>query len=236
MTISEDSMNRLIREAFGELCSEEYRPHEEAEPIPVSFPFDLYMEELLDERAKRTIRFRKMGWISVILLLAAAMMIFSVILAKKQEMRWNAVEIVFPGESLPQPTERLPRVEHTYYIAGLPSGYKLTKKDQSEYAIREVWSDGTCTLERWQSCLSWRLWKDRRSRAEKNVYINGTEGRIHLLGDGSMLLLWSDKHYYMELKMSRIYKWSDADADRLVQWAEGLIQADLYEPEPDGMN
>ncbi len=239
MTISEDSMNRLIREAFGELCSEEYRPHEEADPIPVSFPFDLYMEELLDERAKRTVRFRKMGWSSFILLLIVALMIFSVALVKAPSPPPPSQQRFYPGESLPHPTERLSRLEHTYYIADLSAEYELTKKDQSEYTIREVWSDGVHTLEWWQSCSGWRSWQGLKSTSERDVVINGTAGKVYRMEPvqgSSLLLVWSNQHYYMELRVLGADKDPAINMDQLVRWAEGLIQADLYEPAPDGQS
>ncbi len=236
MTISEDSMNRLIREAFGELCSEEYRPHEEAEPIPVSFPFDLYMEELLDERAKRIIRFRKMGWSSIVILLILALMIFSVVLAKTPSPPSPSEQSFYPGGLLPGPTERLPGLEHTYYIAGLPAEYTLTEKEQSTYAIREVWSDGVHTVERWQSCIGWRSWRGLKSTSERNVVISGNAGKVYRMEPvqgSSLLLVWSNQHYYMELRVLGADKDPSIHIDQLVRWAEGLIQADLYEPEPD---
>ena len=239
MTISEDSINRLIREAFGELCSEEYRPHEEAEPIPVSFPFDLYMEELLDERAKRTIRFRKMGWSSVILLLAAALMMVSVVMAKMPEKPRPSQQSFYPSASLPRPADRVPELKHTYYIAGLPVEYKLTKNEQSEYAIREVWFDGVHTVERYQSCLGWRIWNGLKSTSERNVVINGNAGKVYRMEPvqgSSLLLVWSNQHYYMELRVLGADKDPAINIDQIVRWAEGLIQADLYEPEPDGIN
>lgn len=236
MTMSNDSMNRLIRDAFRELCNEEYRPHEEAEPIPVSFPFDLYMEELLDERAKRTVRFRKMGWSSVILLLVTALMIFSVILVKTPSPPPPSQQTFYPGTSLPRPADEVLELKHTYYMAGLQSEYKLTKNEQSQYAIRELWSDGVYTVERYQSCLGWRIWRGQTPQSEQKVSINGTEGRLYRMQQpysDTLLLVWSNEHYYMELCVRGTEDASPFPAEQLIRWAEGLIQADLYEPEPD---
>lgn len=236
MTMSNDSMNRLIRDAFRELCNEEYRPHEEAGPIPVSFPFDLYMEELLDERAKRTVRFRRLGWFSAILLLLTVLMMVSVMMAKMPEEPRPSQQTFYPGTSLPRPADEVLELKHTYYIAGLPVEYKLTENEQSEYAIREVWFDGVHTVERYQSCLGWRIWRGQTSLSEQKVFINDTEGRLYRMPPTTpetLLLVWSNEHYYMELRVRGTEDASPFPAEQLIRWAEGLIQADLYAPEPD---
>ena len=230
-----DDMNRLIRDAFRELCSEEYRPHEEAPAIPVSFPFHLYMEELLDERSKRALWFRRIRWSSLIGLVILAVMIFSVMLARNPpESEGN------PGFSHPagvsRPDEYLFEMKHDYYFTTLPETYERIDREESDAAFRERWSDGAHTLERWQSRIGWRSWQATQLASEETVTVNGRTARVCRLkpaSKGAILLQWSNEYYYMELYLQQVTDASPVTAEQLVQWAEGLRPVELYEPEPD---
>ncbi len=232
-----DDMNRLIRDAFRELCSEEYRPHEEAPPIPVSFPFNLYIEELLYMRKKRAVMFRRIGWSGLVALLIAALLIFSVMLAQSGagQTQNPGMETFAPG-GLPRPETYRPKLEHDYYFTTLPDTYEMIDRVESDMAFREVWSDGTHTLERWQSLIGWRVWRGTKCTDETEVLVHGTTAKIYRIEpvyQSSLLLAWSADGYFMELRVLQADAAPAITAEQLVQWAEGLKPIALYEPAPD---
>jgi hypothetical protein len=201
----------------------------------VSFPFNLYIEELLDERKKRASVFRRIRWSGFVTLLMLLVMIFSVMLAKQGQLA-ETPEIFIPGAGLPRPTEYHKHIEHDYYFADHAlEGYEKIDRQEGDNGIRERWTDGTHTLERWQSNLGWRHWRGVQSTSQEDVSVNGTAARIyHLQYDRSMLLVWGNERYFMELRVLFADSEPAVTTEQLIRWAESLTPIALTQPQPDG--
>lgn len=245
MAMNSEYAGLLIREAFLQLCDEEYRDHEEAEPIPVSFAFELYMDELALRRHRWS--FRRNAKPVIVLLLTVAIMLFSVIVAALglwespeepdhtfSDFREDWTEI---GKGLQPAVFPAQQIGHWYFFPQLPPGYEQETTVIEDQMVMRQWkqirNEEIYRIGYSQSCET----QFREEYEEyRRVEVNGREAILYRINSRdriNWLVAWCDDYYWMQMWVSAS-KEEAVTAEQLIAWAESLqCAAMVQDPEPD---
>ena len=247
MAMSRDQANQLIREAFMDVCDQEYRSHERAEKILVSIPFDLYMIELIEWQ-----KIKRRGWRR----LRRMILPFSVIVV----LFLSVVAALTGAGNIPQDTVSVPRypvretmppnrpdvLEDWYIFTALPEDYSISAHEKpsdfnAEQEVYRTWSNGEYTITFRQSCSTVIHRWGPDYNLLKTVDIHGYDGRLYEYNSGSVtayMLIWSTDRYKMNLQVAADSPWVETklDPEQLVRWAQSLQSAPIYRPEPNDPN